>query len=206
MKIIFFLTLFFLTSCKFTDVSPPKGLEPEPQRVSLSWESKPNREAWSDKTSELLKANLGLYDDAIDIVRVCPSFRTLSEHQKIKALGEFWVAKAYYESGFNPANQNVDVGTKENKDSWSIGLYQVSVRDLPNRQTTKYTFEELLTPLPNIILAHEIMRRQLSNHRQIFLPNSHKARYWAVILIGNKYEKITQILDRVHKNAPFCLS
>ena len=173
-------------------------------RTTLSWESKAGREAWSDKWTSLIEGSLGSYTAAGDITRICPKFKSLTADQKVKAIGEFWVSVAYYESGFNPSSQAVDVGSKENRDSWSVGLYQLSVRDSANKKGPNYSFEQLNTALPNIHLANVIMTTQIKNCGKLILENSSKCRYWAVILDGNKYSKASQIIARTQSNASFC--
>ena len=209
-----YLLLFFATltiagfskkpvSLPDPEPTPPSIAKPE-GRISLSWDSKEERKAWSDKWIELINIDLASYEKAGDIKRICPKFFSLNKAEKAKAIGEFWVATAFYESGFNPNSQSVDVGTKDNKDSWSVGLYQLSVRDSANKKGPNYSFNELLKPFPNIHLAHIIMKRQIENCGKLILPNSSKCRYWAVILDGNKYSKVDQILLRTKSNANFC--
>lgn len=175
-----------------------------PDKIILSWETptKPERFAWSNEILSHLEKNFDTFSLNTDFTRVCPKFGTLTKTQKIKALGEFWVAVAYKESSWNPASSSVDVGTKGDKGSWSVGLYQVSANDGGN--IYKYTYEELKDPVKNIKVSMEILRRQLKNTGKYILPNNHKSKYWAVILDGNKYNQLPWITSRTLENAPYC--
>lgn len=174
--------------------------------LSLSWESgHPERKAWSDAVLKRLAADWSVFDAASDMKDVCAGYAALTKPQKLKTWGELFVAIAYYESSWNPKSASVDVGSKDKRDTWSIGLYQVSVVDQPwAGGGTKYTYDELLTPEPNIHLATVLMKRQIKNTGLIFLPNSSKFRYWAVILVGNQYSKIDKIRERIAKNTGWC--
>jgi len=201
--IILGVFLSVLTGCEI----PAQELaeKPAPARIDLSWESeklygkRSGGQEWSDALVESIKRDMALYDAAKDTKRICPKYAALDESERIKAIGEFWVALAVFESSWNPKSAAVDVGKKENRDTWSVGLYQVSVVDKANREATKYNYDQLLEPVPNIKLATEIMRRQLKNYGLLILPNSSKGRYWAVILDGNKYSKIPEIIARMKK-------
>lgn len=213
LSVYLFAFAIFATGCVST-TTPGTGLDAVvsdtlvTERIPFSWENTteahPERKPWSDKWVELLKRDQLIYETASDLTRVCPKYKSLTKTQKLKALGEFWVAIAYYESGFNPKSQSVDVGTADNKDSWSVGLYQLSVRDAANKKGPNYSFSELNTAIPNIDLANTIMTTQIKNCGKMILPNSSKCRYWAVLLDGNKYSKVEAILSRVKKQAPFC--
>lgn len=176
-----------------------------PERISLSWETKSERAAWSDHLIGRIKLFKSTYDKAGDVTKICPKYKSMSERDQLNALGEFWVALAYYESSFNPASSSVDVGKPGKKDTYSAGLYQVSVVDQEwSGGDLSYSFEQLLTAKPNIDLATQLMKRQIEKAGEFILPNASKYRYWAVILEGNKYSKIPEIIARVKKNVPIC--
>lgn len=182
---------------------------PATDRIPLYWENTtephPERKPWSDALIGYIDDDFEVYDKATDTAKWCPKYKTLSYRDKLKAWGELYVALAYYESSFNPRSASVDVGKQTVKDTWSAGLFQVSVVDQPwAGGGTKYSYNELLTPLPNIHLATILMRRQMKNTGLVFLRNSSKFRYWAVALQGNRYSKIPQIIERVKKHAPKC--
>jgi hypothetical protein len=203
MKLCYFL-LLFLSAC--VPVTAP--VVPVEQEViaPLSWEkNRPERAAWSKHLTSKIKSELALFGSAKDLKTICPKSESLSDSQKLQAIAEFFVALAYYESSWNPKSSGVDVGSKDDKGSWSIGLYQISVNDQKwSGGGLKYTYDELTTAEPNIDLAMVLMKRQLERNKLYILPNSAKDRYWAVILDGNRFSKIPQIKQRVIDAAPFC--
>lgn len=178
-----------------------------PARIDLMWENTtephPERMAWSDALIDILRKDLPLYARADDISEICPKFKSLSPELQVKAVGEFYVALAYYESAFNPKTNSVDVGTKSDKGSWSVGLYQMSGND-DAAKVYGANFQTLQDPIVNIKVATEQMRRQIKNTNQLILPNSSKYRYWAIILRNNRYNEIESVKARVLKNAKEC--
>lgn len=177
------------------------------ERIALFWENttspKPDRKPWSDALISALDKNFATLGKATDTKRFCPKYSSLSKEQKLKAMGEFFVALAYYESGYNPESSSVDVGTKDDLNSYSVGLYQMSGNDSAAK-LFKADYKALKNPITNINVAVEQMRKQIKNTGLFILPNTSKFRYWAIILDGNKYSKVPQVIERVKKHAPFC--
>lgn len=185
----------------------PVTSPPTSARIALSWESKSfARAEWSEVLTGLIRENLHVYNGAKDITRIVPNWANLSSDQKVKALGEFFVALCTRESSWDPTEQSVDVGTKSNRDSWSIGLFQMSVRDWqndPKKGGPGYTFEQLIKPLPGIRLFHRAMILQIENTGKLILKMGEKHYYWAPILEGNKHYALPAILTDMKKAAPF---
>lgn len=163
----------------------------------LAWDNK-----LGDKVSEHLfntiKNNLEILNKAKDF-NLLNSSSNLSDYQKICIWCHFFVAVAKFESSYNPKSYSVDVGTKNDKGSWSVGLYQMSANDSSAKKFNA-TFESLQDPIVNINVSVEQMTKQIKNSGLIFLPNNSKYRYWAVLLVGNKYSKIKQIISETKKN------
>jgi nucleoid-associated protein YgaU len=113
------------------------------------------------------------------------------------------VALSYYESGFNPKSESVDVGNKNDKGSWSVGLYQMSGND-GAAKALGVDYLGLKDPIKNINVAMYQMNTQIKNTGLFILPNSSKYRYWAIILDSNKYNKVSDVIARVQKHAAFC--
>lgn len=185
----------------------PPTSPPTSGRIALSWESKsPTRAEWSDVLTGLIRENLHVYNGAKDITRIVPNWANLSSDQKIKALGEFFVALCTRESSWDPSETSVDVGTKGDKSSWSIGLFQMSVRDWqndPKKGGPGFTFEQLVTAIPGIRLFHRAMILQIQNTGKLILKMGEKHYYWAPILEGNKYYDLPDILADMKKAASF---
>ena len=176
-------------------------------RIALYWEQTTEkhdeRKPWSDALISALDKNFATLDKATDTKRFCPKYSSLSKEQKIKAIGELFVAMAYYESSFNPESSSVDVGNKNDLNSYSVGLYQMSGNDSAAK-LFKADYKALKNPIININVAVEQMRKQIVNTGLFILPNTSKFRYWAVLLDNNKYSKVNDILARVKKNTSFC--
>lgn len=177
-------------------------------RIALSWENTtephPERASWSDVVIAGMTEYKSTFDKAVDVTEFCPKYKSLAHELQLKALGEFSVALAYYESGYKPSTNSVDVGTKGDKGSWSVGLYQLSAND-NSAKKFNMTFEKLKDPHLNIMVYVEQMQKQVSMRKKFFLENKDSMRYWAVALKGNKYSQIPGIIARVKKNAPACV-
>lgn len=188
---------------------PKKPATQPAARIALYWENTtaphPERKPWSDAVIGLFKKDLDTFKKASDISTFCPKFQSLGESDQLKALGEFWVAVSYFESGFNPASASVDVGTKENKDTWSVGLYQMSVVDQKNYKLPfGYKYDDLLKPIPNITLALAVLKAQVEKRGVLAIPAPNPGLYWAVLRPGGKYDHSAEIAGRVKKYAPKC--
>lgn len=200
MKKVLFVIASFISAC----ASVPQALPPtKVERVGLSWEAaNEERRAWSDILTGEVASKLSDFDRAADMKAFCPKYASLSDALKIKAWGELWVAVSYFESGHNPKSASVDVGTKDKRDTWSVGLFQMSVVDQKNYGLPfGFNYDDLLTAGPNIKLALAVMRKQIVKRGLIVVPSNP---YWAVLYNG-KYSKIEAIKMRVQKNAPACL-
>lgn len=172
----------------------------------ISWEKNhPERIKWSDFLHMKLSISLfAQFDKASDNKRLCPNYDSMTKEQKITAWMELVSAMAFYESSWNPKSASPDVGTPANKDTWSTGLLQVSVTDQWGDIPKLYSYNHLLEPIPNLDLGLKLMSRQLKNRNKFILPNSDKYRYWAVLLDGNKYSKVSEIISMVRK-MPGCV-
>lgn len=216
MKFISFIfAVLFLVSCKTTTTptpapitDPPPLVSPVPveesiARIELSWEVKAERVAWSEQIISNFKKDFDVFSSATDVLEICPKFKSLTKDHQLKAFGEFWVAVAYHESAYKPTQESVDVGSKNDKGSWSVGLYQMSSND-NSAKDLGVSYEMLKNPIHNINVAMLQLKKQVSKRGKFYLQNSDSMRYWAVILKGNRYSQISDINSRVLKNAPFC--
>lgn len=191
------------TTIASSDVTTVKPVS----RIALYWENTTEkhdeRKPWSDALISALDKNFATLDKATDTKTFCPKYSTLKKEQKLKAIGEFFVGLAYYESSFNPNSSSVDVGTKSDPNSYSIGLFQVSGNDSAAK-VFKADYKALKNPIVNINVAVEVFRRQVVNTGLFLLDNKDKHRYFATLLYGNKYSKIPEVIARVKKYAPEC--
>lgn len=156
-------------------------------------------QSYQDFVFDWIKTNIKIFDDATDIKKISKNWQDLTLDQKSLLLTEFIKWISYYESSWNPALYSVDVGKKEDKNTWSVGLMQMSVIDQTSYRTeTKFNFEELQNGVNNLWLALLVMRRMILNRGLIFRSVGNNG-YWAVIIEGGKYQKIEQILAKVQE-------
>lgn len=181
---------------------------PPAPRIPLYWENTteahPERALWSDEVIAGFRADLPLYSSAQDIEEICPKYHSLTDDNKLKALGELWVALAWYESAFSPTAESVDVGVKEDKGSWSVGLYQMSANDNSAKEV-RAGYRELKNPHVNILVSLVQVKKQIKFAGKFFLNNWDRMKYWATMLHWNRYNKIKEIKARVAKHAPACV-
>lgn len=204
-----FATAGFLAIMPGCKVQPTDPVEvsptPLPAAQALSWDSKPVLKAASGDMQLLLAKDLDTYSKASDITKICPKWPTLSKDQQTKAIAEFWVSTAVHESSWNPESKSVDVGKPELKDTWSVGLWQMSVVDQKNYGFDfGFDFAALQTPLPNAKLAFAVMKNQITKRGKIMIPQGEPGIYWAVLRPGGKYDHSAEIITRTQKQAPFC--
>lgn len=177
-----------------------KSIQPKPveiQEYHLSWEvNHPERAAWTKELCSIIEDNIGVYESAQDLTFFIPDYKKKAHKDQVKAIAEIFVATAYYESSWNPKSQSVDVGVASNKDTWSVGLFQMSVVDQKNYGLSMgYSFDDLITAIPNIKLAMAVMQKQILKKGKIVVD---KGPYWAVLYRG-KYSKVDEIKTRVLK-------
>lgn len=186
------------------DISAPDiSAPPTTANVSLAWEvNKTDRKAWTWTLMKYINEHWESLRRASDMNFFCPQYQFFNyEEQKI-VWGELWVAVAYYESSYNPKSASVDVGTESNKDTWSVGLWQMSVVDQKNYKLDfGLKYDDLLTVDGNAKLSLAILARQIDKRGLIIVPSSP---YWAVIYRG-KYDKTDKIAAKVKSRLPACV-
>ena len=184
-------------------VEPAKPVVPPLVKVPLSWEKNhEERYVWSNLLFKKIDEKFSSLDKAKDLPLFCPKYLSLSEDKKKIVLAELWVWTAYFESGWNPKSASVDVGTKNNKDTWSAGLLQVSVVDQKNwNLKTGYSYNDLLQVGPNLELSLSILSKQIEKQGLIAVT---KNLYWAVLGPKNyRYTKLDKIVAKT-KQLEFC--
>jgi hypothetical protein len=156
---------------------------------------------WDAYISLFYTMNTGMFENICnnpDILKIRPDFNTLNKDQKLKVVAYFWRAVALFESGYNPKCQSVDVGTKNNKDTWSVGLLQMSVVDQTNHKINlNFNFNDLLNPMNNLNLAMRVMDKQIVNRHNILIHKGMPGIYWATICPGGRYDKSATIIKMV---------
>jgi hypothetical protein len=210
-----FLSLSFFAfnvfvSCKSKDIKPvPQPVEqvkpniPDLVQVPLPWEKNhPERTEWTNTLYSLIDQKFASLEKVKDMGQFCPKYYSLRDDQKKIAWALLFDSIIYYESGYNPKSSSVDVGSKNDKSTWSVGLFQISSTDSKNWKIPfSFSYEELKDPKNNMKLALEIFSKQLDRQNLIVVS---KSLYWAVIgPKGYKYTKVPQIIKKM-KVIDFC--
>lgn len=191
--------------------------------LPLSWENTnkphPERAAWSLKLSEQIDKHYAKFNSARDVVYFCPGYALMGKPDRIKTIGDLFAGIAYHESGFNPLLYSIDVGEPDSPSTWSVGLFQMSVVDQASYGLKLgYTFtpsqhpnslqlsalppNDLRQPLPNIVLATEVMAKMLDKHNGVIRVSENP--YWATLKPGGKYDKSSEIRDWVLRHNSLC--
>jgi hypothetical protein len=205
-----FFAFNVFVSCKSKDIKPvPQPVEqvkpniPDLVQVPLPWEKNhPERIEWTNTLYSLIDQKFASLEKAKDMGQFCPKYYSLRDDQKKIAWAVLFDSIVYYESGYNPKSSSVDVGSKSDKNTWSVGLFQISSTDSKNWKIPfSFSYEELKDPKNNMKLALEIFSKQLDRQNLIVVT---KSLYWAVI--GKppyKYSKVPQIIKKM-KVIDFC--
>ncbi len=100
-------------------------------------------------------------------------------------LCEMFCQICLYESSWDPAcNGGADAGSQDDKNTWSIGLMQLSVCDQESYQLPLgYTFDDLMTVKPNLELGVKIMASQVLHHGKFIMTHG-EACYWSSFSYG----------------------
>lgn len=185
----FLKSLFYKITSIFIKPSPVV------QVSQVGWQ-----EEWTEHLIGLIKDKILILETAKDIEKIRPDFHSLNRDNQIKVFVELIKAMCYFESGYNPKSASVDVGTKANKDTWSVGLLQMSVVDQLNYGLRfGFTYEDLLKPLPNLTLGVAVLVKQVAKRGKIILKRGEPGLYWAVICEGGKYDKSASIIKKVRE-------
>ena len=196
MRILLLYLFFFVAMLALFGCTQQTAYTPVP----LSWEVKPAGKIWSAECYKRAGEVFADLDKAKDIASFHEKYSSGSKDQKINIWCELFSALAKYESSWDPRSSSVDVGDREKRNTYSIGLLQGSVVDQANYKLgTSYTYEQFLEGPPAIHVGVLTMARQIRLCGSVVLPNASSCRNWAVLLEGNKYQKIEFIRAMVRR-------
>lgn len=184
----------------------PSTGAPSYKLEALAWESSshPERTEWSLGLQQFVAKQFLSLDKAQDISLFCPRYSSLSQDQKINLWAELFAVTAYYESGYDPFQSSVDVGSQSDRNTWSVGLLQLSVVDQQSYNLPfGYSFENLQEPLKNLNLGVAIMAAQIKKYSRILIPVGSPGLYWATLHPGGKYDATSSIQAKT-KQLSFC--
>lgn len=168
-------------------------------QAALSWElNHPERKEWSPSTYNLIESVWSSLKRAQDVTTFRPDFNSLNESQQKTVWCEFFSTLAKLESSWNPRASDIDVGTEDDKDTWSIGLLQMSVIDQESYKISLgYNYDDLLLPVPNLKLGILIMAKQIDKYGKIIIRKDQPGEYWSTISPGYDSEQISTIAKSV---------
>lgn len=209
MRLFLLIYVFVLASCgtvqapsvPATDITFSDGT----RDPALSWEvGHSERKAWSDAVFKYVDESFVVLDKASDMPLFCPRYEALDRSQRVNVWAELFVAIAKFESAWKPAAASVDVGEASDKDTWSVGLLQMSVVDQVNYgQGLGYKYADLLTPGPNLNLGIDIMALQIQQQGTVLIPVGKDGLYWAVLHPGGKFDQ-TKNIELMVQKLTFC--
>ncbi len=182
--------------------STTPAFKPEP----LVWESSshPERADWSRGLQQIIAGKIAILDTAQDISLFCPRYKSLNQDQKINLWSDVFAAMALYESDFDPLQYSVDVGSQNDRNTWSVGLLQLSVIDQENYSLPMgYTFANLQEPLKNLNLGVAIMAAQIKKYSRVLIGAGSPGLYWATLHPGGRYDASASIETKT-KMLSFC--
>lgn len=182
--------------------------------LPLAWDKNANRAEWSkmiysiieNEEHSLLETNA-----ARDIENFCPRYNDLNDSQRLNFWGQFFVALAYPESGWNPLSQMVEKGAQKadpvtGRPVKSEGLLQLSYQDEKsyridcgfNWGIDRYLSDNdgrrtILHPFLNLRCGIKIMAIQLKKRGLIQVKDKY---YWHVLKINGRSEEKIKNMTR----------
>lgn len=154
---------------------------------------------WTELLKRLVYSNIKTFDAASDIHNIRPDWSLLSDEQKSEVMAAFFKRLIFFESGYDPLCESVDVGNKHDKQTWSVGLMQLSGVDKANiGLSVGWDYEGLKNPENNITQGIAIMVNQIRKRGKIIIAKGEKGNpsaYWAPLIAGGKYDKTSQIIE-----------
>jgi len=166
--------------------------------TSLSWDTKPERVAWSKELLNCIGGTLGMLEDG-DPEKFISGYTGLSEDGKIRYWSELIIAMAKFESNLDPHcvyHEPPPLGVD------SIGLLQLSYEDQENYnlEPLSRTEKSLENPLINIRCAVIILSTLVSQDKVIASGSGKTsrggARYWSVLREGHHITEIKNLVKQ----------
>lgn len=144
---------------------------------------------WSDALRSLFRASSIPDLTFSDADEWALGYNGFGREAKIEFWSHLFAKTMKYECDYNPKSYCVDVGNKNDKNTWSVGLLQLSVVDQKNYGfDLGYSFADLQDPFKNMILGVRIAEKLLLQDRKIAgkVDGSWKglSRYWGTLREG----------------------
>lgn len=188
---------------------PPPKIEPTPatteiKRIPLPFESKvAGSVKWSEHLRSLFRASKIPDLFLADGDEWHRGYNQMPREMKVELWAHLFGITMKYECDYNPRDYSVDVGTPDDKETWSVGLMQMSVCDQPNYGfKLGYSFEDLQDPYKNTILAVRVAEKLVAQDGLIDGKIDGKwkglSRYWGTIRDGRQsYAPIKEYVQKL---------
>lgn len=214
--------LLFLLACSpkkngFERIEPPAVIpvpisKPQPKMESLAWEKvRAEGTNWSKYVFHLLETDLrSMIAKVQDMTIFCPKYQSLTDTQKINALGMLIAGIAKYESDFDPLSRNREstMGTDPITGSTvhSEGLLQLSYQDVTGWSFCEFDWnadrhlgprdprKTIFDPYRNLNCGLRILAEQIDKYHRIVIDHG---AYWAVLKLNGKYQQVRAIANLV---------
>jgi hypothetical protein len=193
------------------------SFKPEP----LAWEAKvKGSNAWSNTVYKVIQTEepqmLG-QNVADDVETFCPTYRSLSDNQRLNFWGQLLAGMSKFESSWNPASYYIEttmgLDPITGRQVASEGLLQLSYQDeksykldcgfdwnIDQQYTNTDARKTIFNPHNNLRCSIKILARQLTRQRAI---STTTGVYWAVLKKDGKYTKVAEIAA-ITKTLTFC--
>lgn len=186
---------------------------------SLVWETsnQPQRKQWSQYLMKIILEDWSsLLKGTKDITSFCPTYNTLSTHDRANVWAQIFAAMTRYESNYNPLSRMREPGmgtdSVTRKPVYSEGLLQLSYQDTLGYKFCKFDWSKdkslsatsskktILDPYINLHCGVGIMARQIARKGTIKVGSG---AYWSVLKTSYSKNKISSITSMV-KSLPMC--
>jgi len=166
---------------------------------TLSWEkSDSSRAAWSSALWALIGQHYDSFAKANDTSFFYPGFDKLDRAGKMRVWAEIICWLCYFESAWDQTCADQDVGTADDKSTWSVGLMQLSAVDCQSYNIPLgYSFDDLKDPIKNLTLGTAILSRQFEGKGKWMIAAGESGLYFATLHPGGKYDKSDSIKAHV---------
>lgn len=202
--------------------APSVSPYPIPDALPLEWESEknPGRKEWSNYAYSVINQVFDQINQASDMEKFCPNYKTLTRDQQIQAWAQIFVGIAHWESSWDPTNDTYEGGGIDpatHKQSTSDGLLQVSYAEALGNPNCPFNYEAdqrlpshdvhrtIYNPYNNLHCGIHAMTDGIAdnpgNPKHLIVASDE----WSTLDPNDRtHSKIKSITAEVHNTLPFC--
>lgn len=172
-----------------TIIMPP-SITPSTEPITswkLPWEDNGHSEraGWTAALAELMTHYIDILDTAQDIEKFRPGYHQMTTDQRVHVWSILICWLCDFECSWNPNESSVDAGTKDDIDSYSVGMMQMSVCDQENYGVhLGYNFDDLKDPIKGLTLGVAIFAQQISKYGTVLISHGKPGVYWSTLEPG----------------------